>query len=688
VSEVSVIIVNYNSENFLPACLESIKEAAPRTDIDVIVVDNSKGGGAGEILRQHFASGTFIENDRNLGYARAVNQGIGASASEFVFVVNPDTVAEEGSLTELVDFMNDHPEAGIVGPKLLNPDGTTQPSCRTFYTLRTIVLRRTFLGKIFRNSASVRHHLMLDWDHDSSVEVDWVMGAAMMVRREAISEVGPMDERFFLYFEDVDWCYRMKAAGWKTFYHAGARLVHHYRRQSADARFGRAKRAHLESWLRFSEKWSLVLYLLKRNRDAVSAFVLFVADLAALSVSFYLAYLLRLSLGFMLTKPTPGFDVYQSFMLVSVVVGIGSMAYVGLYGRRRIIDWIDLLFDVSRAMLLTSIILMASTFLLYVKIYSRAALIMLLPVSIVILTVERLVFRFVLKKLVLTGVNVRRILVVGSGEVAERAKAAVRQDDGEGLELAGFVDTRDWFEGESVDEGLESETVWRVIHAQRASEIIVADSPQHVSAIWPIITGLSGRGVQVSVATELDVLLGEGDKIEEVGGLGLVSLRKRPAPGGLTKRIVELVFTLVASVILLPLAFIGALCLFLAGRRPVFCKRTVSGEYGQAVTVRTLNCDGGSVLDRVLVKAGLCSAPLMLSVLSGQMALVGLRPQELKAGEETEQIPKGKPGVLGMWKLGSNPEDCDCKDSEYLATWSTSLDIKTILRCVLGKRPA
>ncbi|UCF78321.1 MAG: glycosyltransferase [Candidatus Eiseniibacteriota bacterium] len=686
VSEVSVIVVNYKSENFLPACLDSIRQATSATDVDVVVVDNSKGGGAEGILKERFPGGRYIANERNLGYARAVNQGISASDSPFVFIVNPDTVAEPGSLDKLVQFMRDNPDAGIVGPKLLNPDGTVQLSCRTFYTFKTILLRRTFLGKVFKNSASVRRHLMLDWDHDSAVAVDWVLGAAMLVRRAAISEVGPMDERFFLYFEDVDWCYRMKAAGWSTYYHADSHLVHHYRRQSADARFGKAKRAHLESWLRFWEKWNLLLYLLKRNRELVSPFLLFLADVAAIGLSFYLAYLLRANMGFVLTKPTPSFEVYQNFMLVAIVVGVAAMGYVGLYGRRKIGDWIDLLFDVSRAMLLTNVILMASTFLLYVRIYSRAALLVFLPVSILVVLTERLLFRLATRKLALTRVNLRRVLVVGSGPAAERARRAVLKEAEEGLELAGFLDTSDWFRGDTAEVRTGPEALWQVVHAQRAGEVVVADSSERIRAMWPLIKGLPGRGVQVALATELDVLLGEGDRIEEMGGVGFVSLKKRPAPGGVMKRLVELAFALPASVVLLPLMAIGALGLLARGTRPVFRREEVVGEEGRRFGVWTLDCGDDSILGKVLLGTGLNWAPLLLSVLGGQLALVGVRPRLWHPEEDANRTTGGKPGVFGMWKLGIDREDSDHKDSEYLATWSASLDIKIVMRCLLVRR--
>jgi GT2 family glycosyltransferase/lipopolysaccharide/colanic/teichoic acid biosynthesis glycosyltransferase len=695
VSEVSVVVVNYRTEDYLPACLESLKKCSASAGIDLVLVDNSKGRGAAEILKQHFPNGKLIENDRNLGYAKAVNQGVSNSHSELIFIVNPDTVATEGALDGLLEFMKTHPDAGIVGPKLVNPDGTIQLSCRRFYTLKTILLRRTFLGKIFRDSPSVKRHLMLDWDHNATREVDWILGAAMMVRKTAISEVGPMDERFFLYFEDVDWCYRMRAFGWRVYYYPLSELVHHYKRQSAEARFGKAKRAHLESWLRFYEKWSLLLYLVKRNRELASKIVLLAADVAAVSLAFYLSYLARANLGFVLKKPTPPFEVYGQFMGLAVIVGIGSVAYVGLYGRRKIVDWIDLLFEVTKAMVLTSVIVMASTFLLYVKIYSRAAVLMFLPISILVLTGERFLFWLVQRKLALTRVNVRRILIVGTGPVAQRARSAVLKGARDGLELAGFLDTGAW-SAEGSDKLSEvSERIREAAHIQRASEIVLADCPSRIDTVRPVLSELRGSGLGVALATELGVILTEGDRIEEMGGVGFISLKRRAAPGGATKRVIEFALALLALIVLAIPILVTALYLVGSGRKPVFVRQDILGEHGEPVTVRFLNCVGApashksnNVRDGAKDGArGVCAAPLVLSVLAGQLALVGVRPRFASPGQERQSLPGGKPGVFGMWKLAESLEERDSKDSEYLASWSVSLDLKTIARCVLHGRP-
>ena len=705
-SQVSVVVVNFMTEELLRPCLESLR-GSTSLDLDVIVVDNSRGGGAGEILAACFPGGKLIENARNVGYARAVNQGLAASDSEFVFVVNPDTVADPGALDRLVELARSLPEAGIVAPKLLNPDGTVQMSCRRFYTLKTIALRRTFLGKIFKDSPSVRRHLMLDWDHSSTAEVDWVIGAAMLVRRAAVAEVGPMDERFFLYFEDVDWCYRMKAAGWKVYYCPAAKIVHHYRRQSAQARFGKAKRAHLESWLRFSEKWSLVLYLLKRNRGSVSKVLLVAADVGALCLAFYLAYAFRANLGSVLAKPTPSFAIYGNFMVLAVVAGIAALGYTGLYGRRKVEDAVDLLFDVSKAMVLTSIVLMASTFLLYVKIYSRAMVLMFLPVSIVVLAAERQAFRYAQRRLALTRVNARRILLLGSGEAAERAKEAIRRGAQEGLELAGFIDTADLLRTEPgrspAAPGAVAGRIVRTAHAQRADEVVLADTPARLRVIWPLVSELSSQGFRVAVASELGELLTEGDRVEERGGFSFVSLRKRTAPGGPIKAATEFVLALLGLVLYAIPVGVASLGLTAAGRRPMMVKEHIEGAGGRKTGVWHLNCDRDSGAGDFLRRSGICWAPLLVSVVSGRVALVGVRPRPYEAGRQAGSSPAGgsggeaaqpgggardgargaKPGVFGLWKLAAGPEEAGHRDNEYLANWSFSLDLKTFIRCAL-----
>ena len=214
--KLAVVIVHYNSSTDLENCLTSLAACAPAADHRVVVVDNaSVDEGLDQVHRNH-PECLWIFNKENVGYSRGCNRGMAQVQAEYYLVLNPDIVVQPGALDRLLDFADAHPRAGLVGPQLLNTDGSIQDSCRRFYTLKTLLLRRTFLGRIFPNSLTVRRHLMQDFDHRSNRPVDWLLGGCLLVRSSAVARTGPMDERFFLYFEDVDWCYRMWQAGFEV----------------------------------------------------------------------------------------------------------------------------------------------------------------------------------------------------------------------------------------------------------------------------------------------------------------------------------------------------------------------------------------------------------------------------------------------------------------------------------------
>jgi GT2 family glycosyltransferase len=252
--DLSIIIVSYNSRDLLTACLQSIIAARSALSVEILVVDNDSTDGSVPVSREQFPGVTFIENKKNLGFARAVNIGLGRASGKYWLVLNPDIEVSTGSLESLVSYMTAHPDVALASPKLLYPDGTLQYSCRTDYSLKVLLFRRTLLATLFPDHPVLRDHLMMDWDHASTREVDWVLGAAFMIRREAIRGQPVMDERFFLYFEDVDLCLRLRKEGWRVVYHPEAVMVHHHQRASAHGFLTRAKIEHLKSWLKFEWK--------------------------------------------------------------------------------------------------------------------------------------------------------------------------------------------------------------------------------------------------------------------------------------------------------------------------------------------------------------------------------------------------------------------------------------------------
>lgn len=223
--DLSVVIVNWNTCEELEGCLRSL-EGGGLDRTETIVVDNASSDKSVDMVRRKFASVQLIQNAANLGFARAANQGIAASSGKYVLLLNPDTVTALGSLSKLVEFGNDNPKVGIFGPKILYPDGSLQYSCRRFPTLQAGLFRNSILGRFFPRNAYTRDYLMVEWDHGETRDVDWVSGAAAVIRRELLEDIGLLDERFFMYCEDVDIAYRAKQQGWRVAYYPETEVIH------------------------------------------------------------------------------------------------------------------------------------------------------------------------------------------------------------------------------------------------------------------------------------------------------------------------------------------------------------------------------------------------------------------------------------------------------------------------------
>jgi GT2 family glycosyltransferase len=261
--DITVSIVNWNTRDEIDGCLASLFAQAG-VEFEVYVVDNASSDGSAEFIKERYPKVKLIENDSNLGFARAQNQAIHESKGRYVMLLNPDTVLPEtDTLAKLVSFADSHPDIGILGPKIENPDGSLQLSARKFPTMGTGLFRRTPLGKLFPNNRFVREYMIWDWKHNETRNVDWVSGAALVIRREALEDIGPLDPGFFMYCEDVDWGYRAKLHNWKVTYYPMTKVVHQIGAASDHAPV-RMIYQHHRSMLRFYLKhyargWNILL---------------------------------------------------------------------------------------------------------------------------------------------------------------------------------------------------------------------------------------------------------------------------------------------------------------------------------------------------------------------------------------------------------------------------------------------
>lgn len=224
--DVSIIIVTWNSSSFIGECLDSIYSHKGKLRLEVLVVDNDSQDATKDIIREFYPRVVLIENNENLGYARANNQGIASSVGKYIMLLNPDVRLRDNALVELFLFMENHPEAGGAGPQLLNMDGSIQPSCREFPSFSTLLYDLLGLSYLFPKSKIFGKWRMGYFDHNSAREVDQPMASALILRRKALAQVGLMDEDFFMFFNDVDLCYRLRKNGWNIYFYPDARAYH------------------------------------------------------------------------------------------------------------------------------------------------------------------------------------------------------------------------------------------------------------------------------------------------------------------------------------------------------------------------------------------------------------------------------------------------------------------------------
>lgn len=226
------------------------------------MVDNASTDGSGEFVGSNYPQVKLISNSKNIGFAAANNKAIVNSNSKFILLINSDCKVYEGFLDKLLNFMKENPEVGIAGPKIVNSDGSIQLSCRKFPSIINAGFH-TVLADIFPNNPFSRKYKLVDIERDKPFEVDWVSGSAMMIRREALKDTGLLDERYFMYVEDVDLCYRMWQKGWKVFYFPYAKVLHHIGGSSNSRElvpcFRMQKSVFYFFWKNYKRNWKIVL---------------------------------------------------------------------------------------------------------------------------------------------------------------------------------------------------------------------------------------------------------------------------------------------------------------------------------------------------------------------------------------------------------------------------------------------
>lgn len=258
--DLSLVIVHYKAPDLLEQCIKSITAKYPELAGHFVIVDNSPSPATARRIKATFPRERYIPSRANVGFAKAINWGIYNSQSKYILILNQDIIMRDDAVKKMYDYLEAHRDTALCAPKLIYTDGSIQSSCCRFYTPGVIVYRRTWIGRLPFAKRAISSFIMSDYDHLAIRDVDWVTGAAMMIRRAAIDKVGPMDERFFFYFEDVDWCRRFWENGWRITYLPEAQMTHYHSRESAEktgfwSLTKKMTRVHVKSGIKYFIKY-------------------------------------------------------------------------------------------------------------------------------------------------------------------------------------------------------------------------------------------------------------------------------------------------------------------------------------------------------------------------------------------------------------------------------------------------
>lgn len=258
--DLSIIITNYKNPDLLKLCIKSVIKNTKNISYEIIVADSATEEVTELMMSEEFPDIKFFPFAKNVGFKKLVNTGIENSEGDYFLILNGDILVKENAIEKMIEYIKSNNTIGVLSPKLLNFNGTPQDSCFRFYKPLTIIYRRTILGKLSFAKKHLDWFLMRDYDRKEPREVDWIMGSSMMIPKEAFRKVGPMDERFFMYMEDVDWCRRFWENGYRVVYYPLAQMLHYHGKGSGKNGFFYSIFFNKLTWIHIN---SAIKYFLK-----------------------------------------------------------------------------------------------------------------------------------------------------------------------------------------------------------------------------------------------------------------------------------------------------------------------------------------------------------------------------------------------------------------------------------------
>jgi len=689
----SIIIVSYNVREFLEQALVSIKKAVENISCEIFVVDNASSDGSPDIIAKKFPDVKLIQNSENLGFAKANNQAMRLSQGQYVCVINPDTIVQENTFLQVIKFLEKNAQVGAVGCKILNPDGTLQLACRRSYPTPWVAFTKIVgLARLFPTSKIFGRYNLTFLDPEQTVEVEAISGSFMVVRRETIDQVGMFDESFFMYGEDLDWCFRIRKGGWGIYYLPTTQIVHFKGESSKKSPFEQrrlfyeamhlfvkkhfgAGKALMPSWLLILAVW--IRAILSFVSTAVRKLMMPLFDLLGLSVSLIIAIYLRF-------RPDFPWGPFSIVYVVYSLVWLTSLAAYGAYGRQRLSGN-----KATSAVLLGWLINSALTFFFKQYGFSRAVVLsagtmnlFFIPgwrVLLKVLARSKIVF---FRKKLGNFILSRRSVIVGDKESSEQILARLKNQAEPAYQIHGVILNDHSFDEDRIA-GVPVlgylDHLKDIVKREKVQEVIFATDKIAYKTMLTAIGTSNGANVNFKlVPSNLDVIIGKAttDYIEDIPLVDL-DYKLHSFFNKSIKRSMDVFFAALLMIVTAPVMA----WLRWVKKVPL---RKVSYSSGNNHDIRLDEFDFPADSQRMWRRL-----PALASILRGDMSFVGR--ELIKNRQEAVSTNLSlKPGLTGLEQL-NRPSELSTENREkyhlyYLKNYTLLLDIIIIFKELFGKQ--
>lgn len=679
--KVSVLIVSYNVKQYIIHCIDSINKSDYAGQIEIIVVDNNSFDGSLDEIKSKMKDVICFQNDVNVGFGKAVNQAAKVATGEYYLILNPDTIIEESTISTFVDYLEKDHAIGLVGPKIVNSDGSLQKgSKRSFPTISVAMPKLIGLDKIFPNSRWAGRYNLNYLNPDEIHKVDAISGSCMFIRSELFNKIGGFDEQFFMYGEDLDLCYQVHQLGFEVHYLPTTQIMH-YQGESVKSAPYDSINAFYQAMILFSEKHfskgrSILSKLVIRSgiyfrklisiiNEKRSQIISVALDALVVLVAFLIAFPLRLNSldAFIVSKGLiPG---------VYIIFWIMVCAMFELYSRY--------ILSYTRAIMASlSGFILAVVFTYFFKQYAFSRLVIIVATTIITILIPgwRILAHYLMSRGVLKQTKekhhvlfTRKTIIMGTDKEAIKIAKNIQKRFDTGLDIVGFVDRKLTIEPKDLFLpflGAVSD-LRDIVTTHNIHEIIFSTDSFSNQKILDLMDETKDLHLTYRmVPRNQEVLLGKAS-VEDVGDYSFVNIEYNlfHSLHKFTKRVFDIVFAVLLSILLSPITIIN-----------VLTKKNEKiefwGENGKRFTVLVLK-SRKKVNQKLLY---------LYSILKGDMSFVGslLIP--------TSQFDPNlicKPGLTGLVKMRNSKftqSDRNVLDHYYVQNQSLTLDIEIILKTI------